>query len=127
MTCNTVVIVSDYAELREALALSISRAGFDVATEISPEAFLQAVLPAAVSCVVLDVAEGGLVAAHQVARLSALCSSRPVLVLAEAGDVPTAVQAMRQGAIDVIQKPVDDSVVLQRIRRLKAADPLATA
>ena len=118
MVCHTVVIVSGHPETRSSLEALVTRAGFDARTADSLEAWLPDAKTARGHCLVLDTVRGDLAGPERLALLAVVCSSRPVLVLTDAGDVPTAVQAIRQGAVDVMQKPVDHLVVLERIRRL---------
>ena len=116
--CNTVVIVSGYPETRASLEALVIRDGLDARTADSLEGWLSKARRELEYCLVLDTSEGDLRGPERIALLAVVCSSRPVLVLTEAGDVPTAVQAIRQGAVDVVQKPVDYLAVLERIRRI---------
>lgn len=117
MLCNTVVIVSGCPETRSSLESLVTRAGFDAITADSLEVGLREAKTERGYCLVLDTSRGDLVGPERSALLAVVCASRPVLVLTDAGDVPTAVQAIRQGAADVMQKPVDYPVVLEKIKR----------
>jgi FixJ family two-component response regulator len=66
----------------------------------------------------LDVAEGDLVASDQIAMFAGVCSTHRVLVLVSSADVATAVQAIRHGAAEVIQKPFEHCSILERIKQL---------
>jgi len=118
MACNTVVIVSADTELRISLATHVSQAGFDAATAESLEAWLTAATRGPVHCLVMDLPISALVNLDQTARFAVACSSRRVLALTAAGDVPTAVQAIRQGATDVIQRSAGHQNILDRIQQI---------
>jgi len=75
--------------------------------------------------IVLDTTKGTLADPENISEFADLCSSLPVLVLTAAGDVPTAVQAIRYGAREVIQKPVQLSRVLEQILKIVAVDSQA--
>ncbi|MCB1689994.1 MAG: response regulator [Halioglobus sp.] len=120
MSASKVVIVSDYPDLRLSLELLVTEAGLDVATANSQQLWFPAVGSAPACCVVFDVPQGGLRAPDQIARFSVVCASYPVLALAEAGDVSTAVLAIKQGAKDVVQKPINNRLILERIKLISA-------
>lgn len=123
MVCNTVVIVSSYPEMLASLGALVTGDGLAVRTADSLDVWLPRAKTELDYCLVLDTSEGDFFRPERIALLAVVCSSHPVLVLTEAGDVPTAVQAIRQGAADVLQKPVDSPFVLTRIKRLLATTP----
>ncbi|MCB1855284.1 MAG: hypothetical protein H6988_01670 [Pseudomonadales bacterium] len=118
MVRNKVFIISDYTDRRAALVELVTGAGLDAAAVDSWEGWSGAdqVLPA--GCLVLSVAAGGLTCPERIALCKAMCTSYPVLVLTEVGDVPTAVEAMRQGAFHVMQVGQGQYGILQRIRQM---------
>jgi two-component system response regulator FixJ len=109
-------VVDDDAGVRESLAFVLQSAGFVVQTHGSGTAFL-AVAAAAAGCVLTDVrmpAMDGL-------ELQQLLNDRgirlPVIVMTGQGDIPIAVRAMRAGAVDFLEKPLDDEKLLDAVRR----------
>ncbi len=118
MACHTVVIISADSELRTLLAAHVTQAGFATETAESLPAWLTAAKYAPVHCLVLDMPMGALVEPDQAALFAAACSSRRVLALTAVGDVPTAVQAIRQGASDVVQRSAEHRNILHRIKQL---------
>ena len=118
MTSNKVVIVSDSEEMRESLERLISQAGFDAETKSSLEVSLLTSTPESISCLVLDTVKGDLKEPGKIAAFQKACALQSVLVLIHVGDIPTAVQAIRQGAANVIQKPVKQAELLEGISKI---------
>ncbi len=83
--------------------------------------WFEAAEPEPGACLVLDAGAGDLVDPQRSAQFASACARMPVLVLTNRGDVHTAVQALKQGAADVIQKPLRDENLLDRINRAVAA------
>ncbi|HZV55527.1 MAG TPA: response regulator [Rhodocyclaceae bacterium] len=116
-------VVDDDASLRRALAFLLGSAGWNVATHESAEAFLAAWQPPAPpGCLILDIRMplmSGL-------ELQRLLKSRdihlPVIFLTGHGDISMAVQAMKFGACDFIEKPFKDQVLLDAVGRALRRD-----
>jgi len=108
-------VIDDDDAVRRALALLFRSAGIPVETHPSGSAFLEA-LPAlrddAVGCVLTDVRMPGLDGLELLRRLKQGGFRRPVVVMTAHGDVAMAVRAMKAGAIDFVEKPFDDEVLL---------------
>lgn len=115
MACNTVFIISVYPEVRNRLAELVASAGLRARTLSSLDLWFEATEPETEGCLVLDAGVGALLEPDQLGRFTSICARIPVLVLTERGDVPTAVLAIRHGAVDVLQKPIGDSHLLERI------------
>jgi len=121
MACSTVVIITDQPKMRASLEAFAGEAGFEVESANSLELWLESDAQPIPACwVLLDLADGDLVAPDQIARFADVCSTHRVMVLANSGDVPTAVQAIRQGASEVIQKPFEHGSILERIKQFDA-------
>ncbi len=121
MACNTVVIVSNQPEMRASLEALVRDAGLATVSANSLEQWLASGTQPAPACWMLwDSAEGDLATPNQIAMLAGICATHRVMVLAHSGDVPTAVQAIRQGAVDVIQKPFEQHSLLERIKQFVA-------
>jgi len=110
-------IVDDDDAVRRAVALLLQSAGWATATHASGEAFLHAVGAgdAAIGCVLTDVRMPGMDGITLLQHLRKAGFTRPVVVMTAHGDVATAVQAMKSGATDFIEKPFNDDSLLTMI------------
>jgi FixJ family two-component response regulator len=122
---QTVFVVDDDAAVRDSIKELVESVNLQAQVHESALAFLDAFDPRRPGCLVLDVrmAEmGGLVLQD---RLNMMQASIPVIVLTGHGDVPMAVQAMRNGAVDFIQKPYREQALLDSINAALARDAAA--
>ncbi len=111
-----VYVVDDDAAARDSvLALAKSQQVAAVAFD-SAEAFLQAYNPSVPGCLVLDVRMPGMDGLELQRRLRALCQDLPVIVITAFADVPLAVEAFRQGALILLEKPCQNQDLWARIR-----------
>jgi len=115
-----VFVVDDDEGVRKALSLLIRSAGFEVRTFDSSEAFLEDYSPDAAGCLVLDVRMTGMDGMSLQEELWNRGLDIPVIMMTGHGDVPMAVKAVQRGAIDFLQKPFEDEVLLERIRQALA-------
>ena len=113
---GTVHVIDDDDALRESLAFLLSTARIAVATYPSAAAFLEAIPAAELSCVITDVRMPGMSGIDLLKRLREMKIDVPVIVITGHGDVPLAVEAMKVGAIDFLEKPFDDEVLLASVR-----------
>ena len=113
---GTVHVIDDDDALRESLAFLFSTARIAVATYPSAAAFIEAIPAAELSCVITDVRMPGMSGIDLLKRLREMKIDVPVIVITGHGDVPLAVVAMKVGAIDVLEKPFDDEVLLASVR-----------
>jgi two-component system response regulator FixJ len=114
-------IVDDDPDIRDSLAMLLQSAGLSSREFASAEDFLANGLSAQGGCVLADIRMPGM---DGFALLSAIAARRltiPVIMMTGHGDVPMAVSAMKQGAADFIQKPIDAEALLQRVRQVLAA------
>lgn len=109
-------IIDDDEALRELLAFLLRTARIDVASHPSASAFLEAIPSAKLSCVITDVRMPGMSGIDLLRRLRELKIDVPVIVITGHGDVPLAVEAMKVGAVDFLEKPFDDEVLLASVR-----------
>src|SRR5205807_8291223 len=93
----------------------------NVKTYESAGAFLEAVGGIASGCIVTDVRMPEMSGIDLLRRLRELRVTLPVIVITGHGDVPLAVEAMKAGAADFIEKPFDDDAILSAIRTAFAA------
>ena len=111
----TVYVVDDDASVRESLSSLIRSTGIAVEVFGSPLDFLALDKLNSVSCVVLDVRMPGLDGLTLQERLAELGTDVPIIFITGHGDVPLAVRAMKAGAIDFLNKPFDDTDLLNAI------------
>lgn len=117
MAANGVVhVIDDDVDVRQSLAFLLSAAGLAVQVHESAVAFLKALPGIQEGCVVTDIRMPGMDGLELQRRLREMKSGLPVIVMTGHGDVPLAVEAMKGGAIDFIEKPFDDEVLLSAIR-----------
>ena len=121
----TVHVVDDDPAIRLSLRFLIESMGLAVELHPSAAAFLDCYDPATPGCIVLDMRMPGMSGLDLQQRLTELEYVIPVIILTGYGDIPTAVRATRAGAVDFIEKPVSDQVLLQRIERALARDQAA--
>ena len=107
----------DDPALRRALAILLESLGWNVVSHASADAFLSACRPETTGCVVLDIRmpEMSGLELQQVMRSRGLCV--PIVFLTGHADVSMAVQAMKHGACDFIEKPFKDQVLLDAVAR----------
>jgi FixJ family two-component response regulator len=103
----TVCVVDDDAAVREGLVRLLAAAGFTVASYGSAGEFLERAPLADVACVLLDVQMPGMSGPELQAELAARDHAPPVVFLTGHGDVAAGVDAMKRGAVDFLEKPVD--------------------
>jgi len=105
----TVHIVDDDAAIRDALAWLLASRGLATQAWDSGEAILAALPLAEPACIILDVRMTGLSGPEVFARLRAAGCAAPVIFLTGHADVPVAVQALKTGAFDFVEKPFNDN------------------
>jgi two-component system response regulator FixJ len=113
---QVVHVIDDDADVRQSLAFLLSTAGFAVRVHESGAAFLKNLSSAQDGCIVTDVRMPGVDGIELQRRLKAANSTMPVIVMTGHGDIALAVEAMKAGALDFIEKPFDDEVMLTAIR-----------
>lgn len=111
----TVHIVDDDEAIRDSLSLLLGSVGFPVATYPSAEAFLT-VAPQG-GCLIIDVRMPGMGGIELQQELVRRGRRIPVIVMTGHADVPLAVQAMKAGAVDFVEKPLDEATITAAIRR----------
>ncbi len=118
MTSDIVVhIVDDEEPVRQSLSFLLASAGFAVRTHASAKAFLELAPQIKNGCLVTDLQMPDLDGVELLRRLSELGAMLPAIVVTGHGDVQMAVEAMRNGALDFIEKPFTDEVLIGSIRR----------
>ena len=113
---STVHVIDDDEALRDSLTFLLRTARLDVQSYPSATAFLEALPEANLSCVITDVRMPGLSGIDLLRRLRERKISVPVIVITGHGDIPLAVEAMKIGAIDFLEKPFDDEVLIASVK-----------
>lgn len=113
---QVVHVIDDDVDVRQSLAFLLSTAGLAVRVHESAVAFLAALPNAQDGCIVTDVRMPDMDGLELQRRLRANKIGLPVIVMTGHGDVALAVEAMKAGAVDFIEKPFDDEVLLGAIR-----------
>ncbi len=118
----TVFVVDDDEAIRQSLCLLIEDIGLNVKTFGGAREFLAHYDPSQPGCLVLDVRMSGMSGLELQARLRELNMEIPTVIISGHGDVPMAVEAMKAGAMDFIEKPFRDQVLLDSIQRAVELD-----
>jgi two-component system response regulator FixJ len=114
---NAVVhVIDDDEAMRQSLAFLLGASGMEVQTYESAVAFLEVAPAIKTGCVITDVRMPELSGVELLRRLRELKLGIPVIVITGHGDVPLAVEAMKSGALDFLEKPFDDEVLLASVR-----------
>jgi two-component system, LuxR family, response regulator FixJ len=118
----TVHVVDDDDGMRRALSLLLNTVGYKTAAFASPKEFLDAFKPDTAGCLVLDIRMPGMSGLELQQHLNRMGSMLPVIFITGHGDVPMAVQAMKEGAFEFVQKPFRDQDLLDRINHALEQD-----
>jgi FixJ family two-component response regulator len=118
----TVYIVDDDDGMRKALSMLLGTVGFQTLAFSRARDFLESHKPEDAGCLVLDVRMPEMSGLELQQQLNRLGSMLPVIFITGHGDVPMAVQAMKEGAFEFIQKPFRDQDLLDRINHALQQD-----
>jgi RNA polymerase sigma factor (sigma-70 family) len=122
LTKATVFVVDDDQAMRNSLKWLIESVGVQVESYASADEFLRDYQPGQAGCLVADVRMPGMSGLDLQDYLVEHKIRIPVVIITGHGDVPMAVRAMKSGAIDFIEKPFNDEVLLDAIRRAIARE-----
>ena len=111
----TVFIVDDDDEVRDSLEDLVDSVGLRAEIFASAQEFLAAYDPLRAGCLVLDIRMPGMSGLELQEKLGERQAVLPIIFVTGHGDIPMAVEAMRRGAVDFIQKPFRDQDLLDRI------------
>jgi RNA polymerase sigma factor (sigma-70 family) len=112
---QTVFIVDDDVAIRDALALLLGLKGYRTAIYSSAEDFLAAYRKDWRGCLVLDIKMGGMSGLELQARLSEQGCELPIVVITGHGDAGSARTALKSGAVDFLEKPLDDEQLVAAV------------
>jgi len=117
MTVERVVhIVDDDDGVRQSLAFLLSSAGLPVRLYDSATAFLAALASVQGGCLITDMRMPDMTGLELLRELRARALGLPTIVITGHGDVPLAVEAMKAGAVDFIEKPFEEQAILDAVR-----------
>jgi FixJ family two-component response regulator len=113
----TVFIVDDDDAVRDSLGLLMKSVGLKARVFDSAESFLENYKPADTGCLVLDIRMPGMSGIELQRELSNRKWELPIIFITAHGDIPMAVEAVRNGALDFVQKPFDDKELVGKIEK----------
>ena len=121
-----VYVIDDDEAMRESLNFLLVSTGFDVVLFESAQIFLDALPDLAFGCVLSDVRMPGIDGIELLKRMKARNSPLPIVIMTGHGDIPLAVEAMKLGAVDFLEKPFDDDRLVAMIETaIRRAEPAA--
>ncbi len=119
---GTVFLIDDDPGVRDSLALLLSLKGLSTQLFASAESFLETYQPDQAGCVLTDLRMPGMTGLELQAALRARRLDLPVVVLTAHGDVATARAALKNGAFDFLEKPIDDAMLLDVLHNALRVD-----
>ncbi len=114
----TLHIIDPDPAVREGLQSLLRTLNVEVETYPSAEAFLAQPIPSNPGCLISEVHLPGMTGIELLQRLYRQGRNLPAILLSYHGDIPTAVHAMQTGAVDFLEKPFVDKVLLSRVRKI---------
>jgi two-component system response regulator DctR len=119
---QTVFIIDDDVAVRDSIQELVESVGLGVKSYANGQAFLDDFQPESPGCLVLDVRMAGMSGLLVQEKLNELGAGIPVIFITGHGDVPMAVRALQAGAVDFIQKPYRDQLLLDSINNALTVD-----
>src|SRR6266540_3797443 len=116
-----IFIVDDDPAVLDSLSVVLSLEGYDAKGFSDGNSFLAAAKARTPACILLDVHMPGRSGLDILKELNAQHYPAPILIISGKGDIPMAVEAIRNGALDFIEKPFDAQTVVTRIREVTTA------
>jgi two-component system response regulator FixJ len=113
---DLVHVIDDDDAVRESLAFLLRTAALDVKTYESAKLFLENLPGDLTGCIVTDVRMPDMTGIELLKQLQARGITLPVIVITGHGDIQLAVEAMKSGAVDFLEKPFDDERMLEAVR-----------
>ncbi|WP_342726664.1 response regulator FixJ [Bradyrhizobium sp. B097] len=126
-TRRTILVIDDDPAMRDSLAFLLDVNGFAVTTYETATEFLDHFANGTVDCIVSDIRMPGMSGLELVRKLKADAAVCPVILMTGHGDVALAVEAMKAGAVDFIEKPFEDEALLRAIGEALRAQSAAPA
>ncbi len=124
MSGKTIIhVIDDDAAIRDSLAFLLDVSGYLPVVHESATAFLSTAAVDTPACVVTDIRMPGMSGIELVRKLKSSGKTWPVILITGHGDVALAVEAMKAGAVDFIEKPFDDAALLGAIQTALETNP----
>lgn len=125
-TKGIVYVIDDDDAMRDSLNFLLDSSGYSVTLFDDAQRFMDALPGLAFGCVVSDVRMPGIDGIELLKRMKAQHSPFPILIMTGHGDVPLAVEAMKLGAVDFLEKPFEDDRLIAMIETaIRQAEPVA--
>ncbi len=118
---SEIFIVDDDQSVRDALAVVFTLEGYEVTSFGEGASFLVSARSRVPACILLDVQMPGRSGLDILKELNAQDYGAPIFIISGQGDIPMAVDAIKNGALDFIEKPFDANTVVRRVRDAIAA------
>jgi FixJ family two-component response regulator len=115
---GTVYVVDDDEAVRDSLQWLLEGKDYRVRCFESAESFLSRYDAREVACLIVDIRMGGMTGLELQGRLIEVNSPLPIVFITGHGDVPMAVDTMKKGAMDFIQKPFDEDQLVSLVERM---------
>jgi two-component system, LuxR family, response regulator FixJ len=109
-------VIDDDEALRESLSFLLETAHFEVRAYDSALRFLDSLRQVEPGCIITDVRMPGMSGLELLRQLANLEAAFAVIVITGHGDIPLAVEAMKLGAVDFLEKPFDDNALIAAVR-----------
>ena len=119
---QTVFLVDDEPDVRAALSMLIRSIGLTPECYESPQAYLDTYDPERPGCLILDMRMPGMSGLQLQEKLLQKGLHPPIIMISGHGEIPNAVQAVQRGAVDFLQKPVSDQLLLDRVQQALQMD-----
>lgn len=110
-----IAVVDDVAAVRDSLKALLETYGYAVETYESAKAFFDAIAVNRLSCVLFDVRMPGMDGLAAQRLLAEKAPGLPAIIITGHGDIDMAVRAMKEGAFDFIEKPIDDAKLVSAV------------
>lgn len=112
---SKIFLIDDDEEIRSGIALLLKSVGYDVESFISVEELLEKVNHTGPGCIILDIFLKGKTGLELQAEIETKFESLPIIFITGQGNIPMSVEAMKKGAINFLQKPIDDKELLKAL------------
>jgi len=119
---DTIFLVDDDETALDSIGYLLESAGYDVEAYASASEYLDAHDPEKTGCLVLDFRMPEMTGLELQEKLATLGARIPIIFVSAHGDVPTSVRAMKSGAFDFLEKPVDGELLLDLVGRALQKD-----
>ena len=123
----TIFVVDDEPAVRKSIKLILERTGYRIELFESAIVYLEQFEPQRAGCLISDVRMPGMDGMQLLKHLESRDASLPIFMLSAHGDIRMAVRALKLGAIDFIEKPVDPHLLRKKVLQAMEQDKLARA